>query len=56
MHLEELTGLSATEESPPTSPVSDGSAAEGHLQPLHDPGAHHPRRGHSGTHLSSSGL
>nr|XP_053785713.1 zinc finger protein with KRAB and SCAN domains 7 isoform X5 [Desmodus rotundus] len=52
MHLEELTGLSATEESPPTSPVSDCSAAEGHLQPLHDPGAHHPRRGHSARRAS----
>ncbi|XP_037004203.2 zinc finger protein with KRAB and SCAN domains 7 isoform X1 [Artibeus jamaicensis] len=47
MHLEELTGLSATEESPPTSPVSDGSAAGGHLEPLHDPEARQPPSGHS---------
>ncbi|XP_036886549.1 zinc finger protein with KRAB and SCAN domains 7 isoform X1 [Sturnira hondurensis] len=47
MHLEELAGLSATEESPPTSPVSDGSAAGGHLEPLRDPEARQPPSGHS---------
>ncbi|KAF6099869.1 hypothetical protein HJG60_011594 [Phyllostomus discolor] len=56
VHLEELTGLSATEESPPASPVGDGSAAGGHLEPLPDAGARQPRSGRSGTHLSSSGL
>ncbi|KAF6099867.1 hypothetical protein HJG60_011594 [Phyllostomus discolor] len=47
VHLEELTGLSATEESPPASPVGDGSAAGGHLEPLPDAGARQPRSGRS---------
>lgn len=48
MHLEEMTTLGATEESPPTSPLSEGSAPGAHLEPPHVPGAHHLPNGHSG--------
>lgn len=48
MHLEEMTALGATKESPPTSPLSEGSAPGVHLEPPHVPGAHHLPNGHSG--------
>ncbi|KAF6313028.1 hypothetical protein mRhiFer1_008558 [Rhinolophus ferrumequinum] len=47
MHLEEMTTLGATKESPPTSPLSEGSAPGVHLEPPHVPGAHHLPNGHS---------
>ncbi|XP_019489619.1 PREDICTED: zinc finger protein 660 isoform X2 [Hipposideros armiger] len=47
MHLEEMTALGATEESPPTSPLSEGSVPGAHLEPPHDPGPHHLPNGHS---------
>ncbi|XP_054450478.1 zinc finger protein with KRAB and SCAN domains 7-like [Pteronotus mesoamericanus] len=52
IHLEELTTLSATEDSPPTSPLSDDSAAGGHLEPPHDPGTRHLPTGHSARRAS----
>ncbi|XP_036123393.1 zinc finger protein with KRAB and SCAN domains 7 [Molossus molossus] len=55
MELEEMTALSATEESPPTSPLCDGSAPGTHMEPPRDPGACYLPNGHSGTRLSSSG-
>ena len=57
MHSEEMTALGATEESPPTSLLSEGSAPGAHLEPPGDPGAHHRLpSGHSGTHLPRFGL
>ncbi|KAM5234105.1 zinc finger protein with KRAB and SCAN domains 7-like isoform 2-T5 [Hipposideros larvatus] len=47
MHLVEMTALGATEESPPTSPLSEGSAPAAHLEPPHDPGPHRLPNGHS---------
>ncbi|XP_023581923.1 zinc finger protein with KRAB and SCAN domains 7 isoform X3 [Trichechus manatus latirostris] len=41
MHLEETVALDATEESPPTSPLSGGSAPGTHLEPPRDPAAQH---------------
>nr|XP_031325978.1 zinc finger protein 660 isoform X1 [Camelus dromedarius] len=70
MHLEEMTTLSVTAESPPASPLSEGSAAGAHLEPPHDPGAHHlpsgcsarraspvpalPQAGDSGDHAAAA--
>ncbi|XP_046292973.1 zinc finger protein 660 isoform X1 [Marmota monax] len=45
VHMEETTVLGTTEESP-TSPLSGGSAPGAHLEPPHDPGAHHLPSGH----------
>ncbi|XP_047304534.1 zinc finger protein with KRAB and SCAN domains 7 isoform X1 [Homo sapiens] len=41
MHFEETTALGTTKESPPTSPLSGGSAPGAHLEPPYDPGTHH---------------
>nr|XP_021531819.1 zinc finger protein with KRAB and SCAN domains 7 isoform X4 [Aotus nancymaae] len=41
MHLEEMTALAATKESPPASPLSGGSDPGAHLQPPYDPRTHH---------------
>ncbi|XP_015420336.1 PREDICTED: zinc finger protein with KRAB and SCAN domains 7 isoform X1 [Myotis davidii] len=45
LHLEEMTALSATEESLSTS-LSNGSAPGAHLEPPHDPGAYCLPNGH----------
>ncbi|KAM5187354.1 zinc finger protein with KRAB and SCAN domains 7 [Callospermophilus lateralis] len=45
VHMEETTVLGPTVESP-TSPLSGGSAPGAHLEPPHDPGAHHLPNGH----------
>uniref|UniRef100_A0A8C0WMK4 SCAN box domain-containing protein n=1 Tax=Castor canadensis TaxID=51338 RepID=A0A8C0WMK4_CASCN len=55
VHLEEMTALGATEESP-TSPLSGGSDPGALLKPPHDSGGHHLPSGHFGTHLPSCGL
>ncbi|XP_008155227.2 zinc finger protein with KRAB and SCAN domains 7 [Eptesicus fuscus] len=47
MHLEEMTALSATEESLSTSLLSNRSAPGAHLEPPHDPGAYCLPNGHS---------
>ncbi|KAM8758585.1 zinc finger protein with KRAB and SCAN domains 7 isoform 1-T1 [Rhynchonycteris naso] len=52
MHLEKMTALSATEDSPPTSPVNGSSASESHLEPPHDRGACHLSSGHSAQRAS----
>ncbi|XP_050634361.1 zinc finger protein with KRAB and SCAN domains 7 isoform X3 [Macaca thibetana thibetana] len=41
MHLEDTAALGATKESPPTSPLSGGSAPGAHQAPPYDPGTHH---------------
>lgn len=49
--------MGATEESPPTSLLSEGSAPGAHQEPPGDPGAHHHLpSGHSGTHSPRFGL
>uniref|UniRef100_A0A673TF58 SCAN box domain-containing protein n=2 Tax=Suricata suricatta TaxID=37032 RepID=A0A673TF58_SURSU len=56
IHLEETTGLGTTEESLPTSPLSEGSAPGARLERPHDPGTYLLHSGHSGTELPGSGL
>uniref|UniRef100_A0A480VHS9 Zinc finger protein with KRAB and SCAN domains 7 isoform 1 n=2 Tax=Sus scrofa TaxID=9823 RepID=A0A480VHS9_PIG len=53
MHSEETTALGATEESPPISPLNEGSASGAHLEPPCDPGAHHLPNRHSAQRASS---
>uniref|UniRef100_A0A2K5VZB1 Zinc finger with KRAB and SCAN domains 7 n=1 Tax=Macaca fascicularis TaxID=9541 RepID=A0A2K5VZB1_MACFA len=45
MHLEDTAALGATKESPPTSPLSGGSAPGAHQAPPYDPGTHHLSNG-----------
>nr|KAF6335402.1 hypothetical protein mPipKuh1_008085 [Pipistrellus kuhlii] len=56
LHLEEMTALSATEESLSTSLLSNGAAPGARLGPPHVAGAYCLPNGHSGTFLSSSGI
>ncbi|XP_053077791.1 zinc finger protein with KRAB and SCAN domains 7 isoform X9 [Acinonyx jubatus] len=48
IHLEETTALGTSEEFLPTSPLSEGSAPEAHLEPPQDPGTYLLHNGHSG--------
>ncbi|XP_015996778.2 zinc finger protein with KRAB and SCAN domains 7 isoform X1 [Rousettus aegyptiacus] len=52
MLLEEVTHLGTTEKCLPTSPLSEGPAPGAHLQPSHDPGAHHLPNRHSARRAS----